>query len=43
MFHYFQVSAYYWAPYPTATEISIFFYFYFIFLQKGTEKSKNCK
>lgn len=33
MFHYFRISAYYWAPYAIATEISIFF-----FLQKGTEK-----
>lgn len=32
MFHYFRISAYYWAPYAIATEISIFFF------QKGTEK-----
>lgn len=27
MFHYFRISAYYWAPYAIATEISIFFFF----------------
>lgn len=26
MFHYFRISAYYWAPYAIATEISIFFF-----------------
>lgn len=38
MFHYFRISAYYWAPYAIATEISIFF-----FSERHRKKSKNCK
>lgn len=37
MFHYFHISAYYWAPYPTATKIMI------SFAERHRKKGKNCK